>query len=186
MTNASHLTDRRKSPAWALTEGQVYRPMAAHPTKPQPMVNPIRRRTGRGTVGFWLGGVVCGSGGAIAGACMPYCQPVAVAISILWWGIYCGCFGASIGALFGFRRTTLSPAPTEDVGSRTLPSAAETMRIADTTAMLALTRWPRYVPMDVKSKVGPALKTERLDNNELTTGTSFFSPTFFNRKEKQP
>jgi hypothetical protein len=30
---------------------------------------------------------------------MPYHLPVAVVISTLWWGIYIGCFGASIGAL---------------------------------------------------------------------------------------
>lgn len=32
---------------------------------------------------------------------MPYHQPVGVAVSILWWRIYCGCFGASLGAPAG-------------------------------------------------------------------------------------
>jgi hypothetical protein len=32
---------------------------------------------------------------------MPYRHPVGVTISLLWWGIYLGCFGASIGALLG-------------------------------------------------------------------------------------
>jgi hypothetical protein len=32
---------------------------------------------------------------------MPYHQPVGIAISVIWWGIYFGCFGASLGALFG-------------------------------------------------------------------------------------
>jgi hypothetical protein len=32
---------------------------------------------------------------------MPYRHPVAVTISVLWWGIYLGCFGASLGALLG-------------------------------------------------------------------------------------
>jgi hypothetical protein len=50
---------------------------------------------------LWLGAIVLGTGGAILGACLPYRHPVAVAGSALWWGLYFGCFGASIGALFG-------------------------------------------------------------------------------------
>jgi hypothetical protein len=52
-------------------------------------------------MGFWLGGLCLGMGGGILGGFMPYRHPVAVAISMLWWGIYFGCFGASIGALWG-------------------------------------------------------------------------------------
>jgi hypothetical protein len=64
-------------------------------------------------VGFWLGGFVLGTAGAIVGACMPYRHPVAVTISILWWGIYFGCFGAYIGALLGLwkNRTARRAAP---------------------------------------------------------------------------
>jgi hypothetical protein len=32
---------------------------------------------------------------------MPYHHPVGIAISVIWWGIYLGCFGASLGALVG-------------------------------------------------------------------------------------
>jgi hypothetical protein len=32
---------------------------------------------------------------------MPYHHPVAVAISVVWWAVYLGCFGASVGALSG-------------------------------------------------------------------------------------
>jgi hypothetical protein len=32
---------------------------------------------------------------------MPYHQPVAMAISVIWWGMYLGSFGASLGALLG-------------------------------------------------------------------------------------
>jgi hypothetical protein len=53
------------------------------------------------TIGLWLGGAGMGIGGCLLGALMPYRQPVAVAISVLWWGIYFGCFGASVGALVG-------------------------------------------------------------------------------------
>jgi hypothetical protein len=56
-------------------------------------------RLARPTIGFWLGGGLTGTGGGILGACMPYHHPVAVVISALWWGIYLGCFGASVGAL---------------------------------------------------------------------------------------
>ena len=56
-------------------------------------------RFARSTIGFWLGGVLLGTGGCILGLCMPYHHPVAVVLSALWWGIYLGCFGASVGAL---------------------------------------------------------------------------------------
>ena len=60
----------------------------------------LRRRFDR-TIGFWLGGALLGVGGCILGSCMPYRHPVAVTISVLWWGIYLGCFGAGVGALIG-------------------------------------------------------------------------------------
>ena len=60
-----------------------------------------RRRFDRVSIGFWLGGATLGTGGGILGACMPYHHAVAIAISVIWWGIYLGCFGASLGALFG-------------------------------------------------------------------------------------
>jgi hypothetical protein len=58
-------------------------------------------RLARPTIGFWLGGGLLGTAGCILGVCMPYHHPVAVMISALWWGIYLGCFGASVGALIG-------------------------------------------------------------------------------------
>ena len=67
----------------------------------QPAADHCRRRFNRVTLGFWLGGLVLGTGGCILGACQPYRHAVAVTISVLWWGIYFGCFGASIGALVG-------------------------------------------------------------------------------------
>jgi hypothetical protein len=70
-----------------------------------------RRRFRPAVVGFWLGGLALTAGGCILGACMPYRHPVAVAISVLWWGIYLGFFGASVGALLGWwaDRTPASP-----------------------------------------------------------------------------
>jgi hypothetical protein len=32
---------------------------------------------------------------------MPYHHPVGMLVSVLWWGLYFGCFGTSIGALVG-------------------------------------------------------------------------------------
>jgi hypothetical protein len=61
----------------------------------------LGRQLGRATIGFWSGGVLLGTGGCILGGLMPYHLPIARAISVLWWGAYLGCFGASIGALFG-------------------------------------------------------------------------------------
>jgi hypothetical protein len=62
------------------------------------------------TIGFWLGGAGMGTGGCLLGALMPYRHPVAVAVSVLWWGIYLGCFGASVGALIALF-TERAPAP---------------------------------------------------------------------------
>ena len=59
------------------------------------------RRFDRRSIGFWLAGGTSGIGGCIFGACMPYQHPAAIVISIIWWGIYLGCLGASLGALFG-------------------------------------------------------------------------------------
>ena len=63
------------------------------------------------TIGFWLGGAGMGIGGCLLGALMPYRHPVAVAISVLWWGIYFGVFGASVGALVGFLTERILPRP---------------------------------------------------------------------------
>jgi hypothetical protein len=68
-----------------------------------------RRRFDR-TVGFWLAGVIWGIGGCILGGYMPYSHPVGITMSVIWWGIFFGCFGASIGALAGLWAER-SPAP---------------------------------------------------------------------------
>jgi len=64
------------------------------------------------TAGFWLGGIVLGVGGCILGGCMPYSHPVGVTVSVLWWGLFFGCFGASIGAALGlWAELILDPLP---------------------------------------------------------------------------
>jgi hypothetical protein len=62
------------------------------------------------TLGFRPGAAALATAGCILGACMPYHHPVAMGISVLWWGIFLGCFGAS-GALVALlsERTPISP-----------------------------------------------------------------------------
>ena len=52
-------------------------------------------------IGLSFGGIVLGTGGCILGASMPYRHPVGITISMLWWGIYFGCFGMWLGAVLG-------------------------------------------------------------------------------------
>jgi hypothetical protein len=72
------------------------RPEAAANSETIPARSP---RLARRTLGFWLGGSLLGAAGCVLGVCMPYQHPVAVVVSALWWGIYLGCFGGSVGAL---------------------------------------------------------------------------------------
>jgi hypothetical protein len=71
----------------------------------------LTRRFNPETIGFWLGGAGMGTGGCLLGALMPYPYPVAVAISVLWWGLYFGCVGASVGALVGVLTDRAPPRP---------------------------------------------------------------------------
>ena len=78
----------------------------------------LRAQTGLSplTIGFWLGGGLLGTGGGLLGVGLPDHHPAAVALSVLWWGIYLGCFGASIGALLGLwaEQMPSPPAPADD------------------------------------------------------------------------
>jgi hypothetical protein len=85
------------------------------PGRPSPDATNLSEQKGHArslwpTLGFWLGGGLLGTVGIILGVCMPFHHPVAVAISALWWGIYLGCLGASLGALAGLV-TERNPAP---------------------------------------------------------------------------
>jgi hypothetical protein len=84
------------------------------PTAPREQALGSLAHTGRFspvTIGFWLGGVGLGTGGCLLGALMPYRHPAAVALSVLWWGLYFGCFGASVGALVGVPADRAPPRP---------------------------------------------------------------------------
>jgi hypothetical protein len=98
MIHATQSTDRRIPTPSPVAAGKRQRQRAA------------RRRLDPVATGFWLGGLVLGTAGCVLGGWLPYHHPVARVISGLWWGIYLGCFGASIGALVG-RVTKRSPAP---------------------------------------------------------------------------
>jgi hypothetical protein len=79
-------------------------PITVERLNKQPSEGPTANASRRGfkrTLGFWFGGLIWGAGGCLFGASMPYQHPVGVAISIIWWGIYFGCFGTSLGALLG-------------------------------------------------------------------------------------
>jgi hypothetical protein len=110
MANTARSTDLRNALPSAVTASKRGRQCAGRPHKWPPPANLFRRRLQPITIGFWLGGVALGTAGCVLGACMPYSHPVAVTISIFWWGIYLGCFGASVGALLGLCAEQ-SPAP---------------------------------------------------------------------------
>src|SRR5262249_15710375 len=83
----------------------------------------------RTTIGFWLGGGLLGTAGSILGVCMPYHHPVAVVISALWWGIYLGCFGASIGGLLGGWAERTSAPPSRRSGGAGTPQSVDRMGV---------------------------------------------------------
>src|SRR5262245_58545934 len=100
MHNTLHSTARRSRTFALHAGGNSERPHAAR----RAWFNPI--------MGFWVGGIVVGMAGCLLGAFMPYRQPVAVAVSVLWWGVYLGSFGASVGALIAlFTKSTPAPPP---------------------------------------------------------------------------
>jgi hypothetical protein len=104
----------------------IYRelPQAPHRCSPDATAGREQNRPARSprftrtTLGFWLGAGVLGPGGCILGVCMPYHHPVAVVFSALWWGIYVGCFGASIGALLGLWADQTPTPPTPESGRK--------------------------------------------------------------------
>jgi hypothetical protein len=94
-------------------------PKATARTEPK---SPARSpRFDRAMIGFWLGSLALGTAGGVLGVCMPYHHPVAVVISALWWGVYLGCFGGSVGGLIA-RFTERAPAaPSRGSGGAPAP-----------------------------------------------------------------
>jgi hypothetical protein len=75
-------------------------------------------RFARTTIGVWLGGVVLGTVGCIVGIRLPYHHPVAVVMSVLWWSLYLGGLGASIGALIAVLTEPVTVPPSGGVQGR--------------------------------------------------------------------
>ena len=115
MTDRQRLTVLPAPPPSPRNPGRWDGQRAARPSGGHPAAGGLRRRFHR-SVGFWLGGALLGVGGCILGIGMPYRHPVGVTISALWWGIYLGCFGASIGALLGLwaEQVSAPPSPPSD------------------------------------------------------------------------
>jgi hypothetical protein len=111
MTRTQFLSDPRSSPATLVFKGAGQCQRANRPDKGRPVASPCRRRFDRVTLCFWVGGALATAAGGLFAASMPYQYPVGLAISVLWWGIYGGCTGASLSALFCWlvERTPASP-----------------------------------------------------------------------------
>jgi hypothetical protein len=111
------------------------------------------------TIGFWLGGAGMGMGGCLLGALMADGHPVAVAVSVLWWGLYLGCFGASVGALVGALtdRAPPRPSPTWDGAGKVATELGLDARAADAGSIaVCAPRGPRGLPGHHRDRERPA------------------------------
>jgi hypothetical protein len=126
-------TELRNPPPSPIPPSTWEEPGADPPRTGPGEANPFRRRFARVTLGFLVGGLALGTAGCLLGACMPYKRPAAVAMSVLWWGIYLYCFGASLGALLAlFTEPTPLWPPRGPGGAGEPPSAADLDSIART------------------------------------------------------
>ena len=111
MATTTRLTELRNPSPSPGNPGNGNGKKAVHPHQSQPSANPSRK-SDRG-VGLWLGGILPGVvGGCLFGASMANRHPVAMTLSVLWWGLYFGFFGWSIAAWIAFftEPTPVSPA----------------------------------------------------------------------------
>jgi hypothetical protein len=130
------------------------RDSAAVPYESESTAKVLRRRFDRDR-GALLGGVCFGVGGWFLGASMPCQHWDSVAISAIWWGIYMGCFGLSLGALLGlWAGSTLASRrgdaeETNSVGVATdIESAAPEY---PQSLILARTKCPGNVPVPLQA-----------------------------------
>jgi hypothetical protein len=119
MLQRSPSTDRQTpSPAPAI-EQRAENESAVPTDRVQARADAVRRRRWDPiTIGMLAGGLVLAAVGVAVAASHSYAHPAARAASLIWWGIYCGAFGASIGALPGLftQRIRLAPGQRESAG----------------------------------------------------------------------
>jgi hypothetical protein len=101
MPNAFRTAAQRQATHSSLIEGKGGGKRDGHKGKRPAAANPFCRRWDRVRIGFLLGGIGLGAVGAASAASFPYRYPAGLVVSVLWWGIFCGCLGASLGALPG-------------------------------------------------------------------------------------
>jgi hypothetical protein len=110
------------------------------------------------TMAFWLVGTGMGMGGCVLGALMPYHHPVAVAMSVLWWGIYFACLGAGVGALVGSLTEPAPPRPSARLGGAGMVTTALGLdcRAGGAGPKVARApRGPRWLPDHHREREGP-------------------------------
>jgi hypothetical protein len=83
-----------------------------------------RRKRDPITIGMLAGGLILGTVGVAVAVSYSYAHSAGLAISMIWWGVYFGALGASIGALPGLftqldrARTRAKKNPPHVSGSR--------------------------------------------------------------------
>jgi anti-anti-sigma factor len=132
-----------------------------------------RRRRFDRTIGFWLGGIVLTTAGCIIGATLPYEHPVGVVTSMIWWGIYAGASGASVGVLLGILAESIAAAPARapDVEApRLVVSAVPFARSDDPAGGLEVTAIPTANALVVRIQgVAGVSQSEALVSGLLAT-----------------
>jgi len=116
MLNTPSSVNRPTPTPWPLTQAIGDWKRTVRTPQGKPAASPSRPGFDRVVIGLCLGGLVLGAAGCILGALMPYRHPVAVTMSMVWWGVYCGCFGASIGALIARLTRRASAVPCQGDG----------------------------------------------------------------------
>jgi hypothetical protein len=168
MYNTTILVDAESTNPPTVTTGSDDTRKIACPRQEWPDAKAARRSTNATNLGFWLGGAAVGTGGCFLGSWVPYTHPVAVASSAFWWGLYFGCFGASIGALLGdwIKRILNIPYKPSSgaVGTSGASVAHDGRRVspqdddgAGAAGKVATSRpvakWPRYVPVPPAAEI---------------------------------
>ena len=102
MLQLSPLTDCRTPTIVPAIEHEAKSELAVPTGMVQAGVDVVRRRRWDPiTIRMLGGGLVLAVVGVAVAASYSYAHPAGLAVSMIWWGFYCGALGASIGALPG-------------------------------------------------------------------------------------